>query len=141
VVAVEPPGVLQDAVRDPDLADVVHRRRELDRILFRRGETDAPGDQRGILRHPDQVHSGHLVALLGRLRQAKQGLDLAPAQLARRLVDLLLQDPRSVLLQDLVAAPPEPVAAAPHAPPPLPTPPPQAGPAPPPHPSSATTGR
>ena len=59
---------LENPVRNADLSDIVHRRRELDCILLCPGKAGAFGDQGGVLGHPDQVHSGHLVPLLRRNR-------------------------------------------------------------------------
>src|SRR6266849_6659172 len=112
VLAVEPSGILQDPVRYADFSDIVHRRGQLDRILLSRREPDALGDQGGVLGHPHKVHSGYLVALLGGLRQPKQGLDFAPSQLAGSLVDLLLENPGPVFLENFVPAQAQAIAAA-----------------------------
>src|SRR5260221_6099905 len=112
VLAVEPSGILQNPVRYADFSDIVHRRGQLDRILLSRGQPDALGDQRGVLGHPHKVHPGHLVALLGGLRQPKQSLDFAPPQLAGSLVDLLLENPGPVFLENFVPAQAQEIAAA-----------------------------
>src|SRR2546422_8133840 len=112
VLAVQPSGILQDSVRYADFSDIVHRRSQLDRILLGRGQPDALGDQRGVLGHPHQVHSGHLVALLGGLRQPKQRLDFASPQFAGGFVDLLLENPGSVFLENFMPAQAQEIAAA-----------------------------
>src|SRR5438445_980394 len=112
VLAVQPSGVLQDSVRYADFSDIVHRRGQLDRILLGRGQPDALGDERGVLGHPHQVHSGHLVALLCGLRQPKQRLDLASPQFAGGFVDLLLENSRPVFLENFMTAQAQEIAAA-----------------------------
>lgn len=91
---------------------IVHRRGQLDSILLGRGQPDALGDQSGVLGHAHQVHSGHFVALLGGLRQPKQRLDFASPQFARGLVDLLLENPGSVLLENFMSPQAQEIAAA-----------------------------
>src|SRR5258706_11750554 len=112
VLAVQPSGILQDPVRYADFSDIVHRRGQLDRILLRRGQPHAFGDKGGVLRHPHQVHSGHLVALLGGLRQPKQRLDFAPPQFTGGLVDLLFENPGPVFLENFMPAQAKEIAAA-----------------------------
>ncbi len=112
ILAVQPSRILQDSVRYADFSDIVHRRGQLDRILLGRGQPDALRDQRGVLGHPHQVHPGHLVALLCGFCQPKQRLDFAPPQFAGGLVDLLLENPRPVLLENLMAAQTQEIAAA-----------------------------
>src|SRR5216683_3370114 len=111
VLAVEPSRVLQDPVRNADLSYVVHRCGQLDRVLLRRGQSHASRDQGGVLGHPYQVHSGHLVALLGGLREAKQRVDFAPPQFTGGLVDLLFEDPGPVLLENFMPAQAQQIAA------------------------------
>jgi hypothetical protein len=106
------PFLEQDRVGDADLADVVHRRRDLEHVHRLGTEPEVLADQRRVLRHPHQVIAGRLVAEFAGLRELGERLELALVNLGHRLVDLVLQHARLVGQHDLVPAKLEQVRAA-----------------------------
>ena len=99
-------------VREADLADVVQRRGELDRLRLLRVQADRLGDQARVARHADDVVAGFLVAELAGVREAEQRLLLALPHLVRRLLDHALEQPALVLQRELLPAQREQVPAA-----------------------------
>jgi hypothetical protein len=88
------PGLEQDAVGDPQLADVVHRAGDAEQLAGRLVEADPAGDQLAVAAHPLQVLPGLVVAKLRRARQTIDRLllrgpqiDLDPGQARDRVVE------------------------------------------------------
>ncbi len=88
-VRIQAPCLLQNAVRDPDLAHVVHRRR-IEQIIGP-GRTQAGGqaEQMCVVAHPDHVQPGFVVLVFRRQSQALD--DLEPG-----LLQILEPDQRQV---------------------------------------------
>ena len=80
LLGVERARAQQDVVGERDLADVVHRARDADRLDV---EAELAGQHRAIGAHPLGVPAGLLVAVLDRAGQAPHGL-LAGELQARR---------------------------------------------------------
>ncbi|GJE42575.1 hypothetical protein AEGHOMDF_1747 [Methylobacterium soli] len=71
------PGLEQDAVRNADLADIVHGRGQRDVVGLALGEAEPLRDRDGAARHPGEVVARIVVAELGREHQALDDLALA----------------------------------------------------------------
>ena len=91
LVGVEPPGLEQDAVRDADLADVVHRRGLQQQLLLVCRQAQVGRDQLGVMRHAQDVGAGFGVAEFGRLAQAQHGVALARQDFRRGLAHFVGQ--------------------------------------------------
>ncbi len=101
----------QDLVGDADLADVVQRRGELDRLRLVVLESQSVGDQPRIARHADQVVARLFVAEFAGAGKAQKGLLFALPHLARCILDHVLEQPPAVFQHQVLAAQCEQVAA------------------------------
>jgi hypothetical protein len=84
LLLVERPGPQQQVVRKRDLADVVHRARDPDRLDV---EAELAGEQRGVCAHPLCVAARLLIAVLDRAREAPHGLLARELQPRRRALE------------------------------------------------------
>ena len=110
LVVGQPAGLEQDPVRDPDLADVVHRARDPDHLRAVLVDPRQPREQGAVEAHPDDVLARLLVAELGRPREAADRLLAQPPELGvggLELLDRLAQGGRPLehrLLQPVAVA-------------------------------------
>ena len=89
--SVSGPGLVQHAVGDPDLADVVHGARVADEVGLVRRQPGGEGEPLGHLADALEVLARLVVAALGGLREPVHDLELGVAQLGGARVDLLAQ--------------------------------------------------
>jgi hypothetical protein len=78
----QPPGLAQDGVRDPHLADVVEDGGASDQLRFRRREPDRGGQPGGEPPHPAVVLADTVVPQLGDQRELLQHLQARRLELA-----------------------------------------------------------
>src|ERR1700694_2868777 len=84
-------GLEQDPVRNPDLADVVQRRRALDHLHLRSAKPNRIGQQTTRTTDPPRVLLRSVVAKFGRERQPAEHLEARVLEIASPLSHLLLE--------------------------------------------------